>query len=81
MTVKEVLDIIYSEEYYCIYNDDATEIVETDKVENAQANGTKYGNWEVIDIEIAHREHEHDGKSSNYGLCIMINCYNPQEDL
>lgn len=81
MKVQEIIDIIFTEEYYCIYNDDATKIVEIDKVENARENGTKYGNWEVLDIEIAHVDHKNNGKDGNANLCIMINCYNPKEDV
>lgn len=80
MKVKEIIDKIYDEEYYCIYDDDTTKIVEVDKAENAKANGTDYDNWEVLDIEIANLlDEEIKGQRYRNFHCIMINCYNPQE--
>lgn len=80
MKVKEIIDKIYDEEYYCIYDDDTTKVVEVDKVENAKANGTDYDNWEVLDIEIANLlDKEIKGQRYHNFHCIMINCYNPQE--
>lgn len=80
MKVKEIIDKIYDEEYYCIYDDDTTKIVEVDKAENAKANGTDYDNWEVLDIEIANLlDKEIKGQRYRNFRCIMINCYNSQE--
>lgn len=75
MKVKEVLNIIYEEEYYSIYDDDSTRILLTEKVENAKENGCKYGEWEVIDIEIGIINNPTHGQMH----VIMINCYNPKE--
>ena len=61
MKVKEIIDKIYDEEYYCIYDDDTTKVVEVDKVENAKANDLNiYNYFKHLLTEIPKHMDDHD---------------------
>ncbi|MDE7088628.1 MAG: hypothetical protein K2O54_00755 [Prevotella sp.] len=85
MNVKQVLSMMYSESYFCIFDDDQTTIVFAGKVYDYLKSGTPYDDWAVIDIEPCHtkdfgKDHTIIAPLGDHSM-IMINCYNAKEDI
>lgn len=74
-TVKEILDNLFEDQFFCIFDDDVSHIIYEDKVANALHNGTVYDDWIVIDIEVYGSD---TMEQNGYDRGIMINAYNPE---
>ena len=71
LTVKDVLEIIYSDTWVQLFDDDICRVVEEGYAEEMLRGGTRWGNFRILDIE--GRSIADTACKDPYTHCIMTN--------